>query len=46
MAGLIEGDGHIYVPSSLRDAKKGQLTAHIEISFSIQDLLLAQKIKD
>lgn len=42
LAGLIEGDGSIIVPSSLRDSKGRKQAAHVEIEFAIEDLLLAR----
>ena len=46
LAGLIEGDGHIYVPSEKRNSKGKKNFPHIEIAFDIKDLLLFEKIKD
>jgi NADH:ubiquinone oxidoreductase subunit 2 (subunit N) len=42
LAGLIEGDGHIYVPDLL-DKKRN--APHIEIAFDIKDKLLFEKIQ-
>lgn len=46
LAGLIEGDGSIIVPSSLRDSKGRKQAAHVEIEFAIEDLLLAKKLQE
>ena len=46
LAGLIEGDGHIYVPSTKRDIKGKLLAAHIEIVFHLKDLPLSQFIQN
>jgi len=46
LAGLIEGDGHIYVPSTKRDSKGKLLAAHIEIVFHMKDLVLAKFIQN
>jgi len=46
LAGLIEGDGHIYTPSLLRDLKGRKIVPSIEIAFDIKDLLLFEKIKE
>lgn len=45
LAGLIEGDGYIYVPLSNRNTNIN-LYAHIEICFSIKDINLALNIKE
>jgi hypothetical protein len=45
LAGLIEGDGHIYVPSTLRNLKGILNAPFIEICFDIRDLPLFEKIK-
>lgn len=46
LAGLIEGDGSIIVPSSLRDKKGKKQFPHIEIEFAIEDFLLAKKLQE
>jgi hypothetical protein len=46
LAGLIEGDGHIYTPSLLRDLKGRKIVPSIEIASDIKDLLLFEKIKE
>ena len=46
LAGLIESDGHIYVPPSLRDNKGKKRAPSIEIAFDIKDQFLFEKIKD
>lgn len=46
LTGLIEGDGTIIVPSSLRDTKNKLLYPHIRIAFHKKDTNLAYKIKD
>jgi len=46
LAGLIEGDGHIYVPSTIRNAKGKKIAPSIEIAFDIKDYPLFEKIKD
>lgn len=46
LAGLIEGDGHIYTPSSYRDKNGKKNTPSIEICFDIKDLPLFIKIKE
>lgn len=46
LAGLIERDGSIIVPSSLRDSKSRKQTVHVEIEFTIEDLLLAKKLQE
>ena len=46
LAGLIEGDGYIYVPSTLRDSKGRKNAPYIEIAFDIKDLPLFEKIKE
>ena len=43
MAGLIEGDGYIYVPSSTSGNEE---PPHIEIVFDIRDIQLFTKIKE
>lgn len=45
LAGLIEGDGSIYTPSSIRNSKGQKISPHIEIAFDIKDLPLIEKIK-
>lgn len=44
LAGLIEGDGHIFTPSNVSLGKPG--VPNIEITFDIRDLPLFTKIKD
>lgn len=44
MAGLIEGDGSIYVPKMERTAKRHKLYPRIEISFHSDDYYLAVQI--
>jgi len=44
LAGLIEGDGSFYVPTTPRDSKGRKLVPHIEIEFDIRDLPLAEKL--
>jgi LAGLIDADG DNA endonuclease family protein len=44
LAGLIEGDGSIYVPDNLRNDKGQLIQANIEIIFTINDLSLANLI--
>ena len=46
LAGLIESDGHVYVPSSIRDNKGKKRAPSIEIAFDIKDQFLFEKIKD
>lgn len=46
LTGLIEGNGTIIVPSSLRDTKNKLLYPHIRIAFHKKDTNLAYKIKD
>jgi hypothetical protein len=46
LAGLIEGDGHIYVPTNLRNSKGEKNVPSIEIAFDIKDKYLLNKIKD
>lgn len=46
LASLIEGDGSIIVPSSLRDKKGKKQFPHIEIEFAIEDLPLAKKLQE
>jgi len=46
LAGLIEGDGHIYVPSTYRNLKGKKNVPSIEICFDIKDLPLFEKIKE
>lgn len=46
LAGLIESDGHVYVPSSIRDNKGKKKAPSIEIAFDIKDQFLFEKIKD
>jgi len=46
LAGLIEGDGTIFVPSSKRD-QKGRITyPSIQIVFALMDLPLALKVQE
>jgi hypothetical protein len=45
LAGLIEGDGHIYTPSTYRNLKGKKNIPYIEICFDINDLPLFEKIK-
>lgn len=42
LARLIEGDGHIYVPSTIKD----KIVPSIEIAFDIKDYPLFEKIKN
>jgi LAGLIDADG DNA endonuclease family protein len=44
LAGLIEGDGSIIVPASLRDIKGKHLYPVIKITFAEKDLPLAEKL--
>lgn len=46
LAGLIEGDGHIYTPTSYRNSNGKKNTPFIEICFDIKDLPLFTKIKE
>lgn len=46
LAGLIEGDGHIFVSSVGKLSTKKTWPAHIEIAFDIKDLQLFIKIKE
>jgi hypothetical protein len=46
LAGLIEGDGHIYTTSALRNTDGKKNTPFIEICFDIKDLTLFEKIKE
>jgi len=46
LAGLIEGDGHIYTPSVLRNTDGKKIAPSIEICFDIKDLPLFNKIKE
>jgi LAGLIDADG DNA endonuclease family protein len=46
LAGLIEGDRHIYVPSTIRGTKGKKIVPSIEIAFNIKDYPLFEKIKD
>src|ERR1700734_1155694 len=46
LAGLIEGDGHIYTPLSYRDTNGKKNAPYIEICFDIKDLPLFTKIKE
>lgn len=46
LAGLIEGDGHIYTPSKYKDSNGEKNMPHIEICFDIKDLPFFEKIKD
>ena len=45
-AGLIEGDGHIYTPLTLRNTDEKKNAPFIEICFDIKDLPLFEKIKE
>ena len=46
LAGLIEGDGYIYTPSTYRNSNGKKLAPMIEICFDIKDLALFEKIKE
>lgn len=46
LTGLIEGDGSIIIPSSLRDSKNRLLYPHIRIAFHKKDYELVNKIKN
>lgn len=45
LAGLIEGDGSIYVPENKRDKNERLKHAHVEIVFDIKDFLLAAHLQ-
>lgn len=46
LTGLIEGDGLIIVPSSLRNSKGRKQAVHVEIEFAIEDFLLTKKLQE
>jgi hypothetical protein len=46
LAGLIEGDGHIFVPTKVKDIKGRKIYPYIEIAFDIKDYHLFEEIKD
>jgi len=46
LAGLIKGDGHIYVPSTYRNLNGKKNVPSIEICFDIKDLPLFEKVKE
>ena len=44
LAGLIESDGHVYVPSSIRDNKGKKKAPSIEIAFDIAIWLVVEPL--
>jgi hypothetical protein len=46
LAGLIEGDGYIFVPSQLRDDKNRLMYPSIQLVFHTKDLPLAFKLQE
>lgn len=46
LAGLIEGDGHFYVPKSLKNASGKNNYARIEVVFALKDLPSAEFLKN
>nr|QJT69013.1 LAGLIDADG endonuclease [Fusarium asiaticum]QJT69241.1 LAGLIDADG endonuclease [Fusarium asiaticum]QJT69300.1 LAGLIDADG endonuclease [Fusarium asiaticum] len=45
LAGLIEGDGHLYVPKHLKTESGKTTTASIEVVFALKDLSSAEYLK-